>query len=175
MVRFGERDYDPVVGRWTAKDPILFRGGDTNLYGYAVSDPINRIDPSGLRSPSQGRACLDGICSGTLTDQFSSQTQISVDQAKYNDAVVGSTGIALAAAVASPAIGEAGAIVTVTVANACLAHPAECATMMAEFASGVVGGVMEAYTPGSNPQSTTFTNYLGSAIGQGFGEKQRCP
>src|SRR5207245_9739954 len=30
LVRFGARDYDPVVGRWTAKDPIRFKGGDTN-------------------------------------------------------------------------------------------------------------------------------------------------
>ncbi len=34
LVRFGVRDYDPEVGRWTAKDPILFAGGDSNLYGY---------------------------------------------------------------------------------------------------------------------------------------------
>ena len=26
LVRFGARDYDPSVGRWTAKDPILFEG-----------------------------------------------------------------------------------------------------------------------------------------------------
>ena len=34
LVRFGARDYDPTIGRWTAKDPIDFAGGDTNLYGY---------------------------------------------------------------------------------------------------------------------------------------------
>jgi RHS repeat-associated protein len=33
LVRFGARDYDASVGRWTAKDPISFNGGDTNLYG----------------------------------------------------------------------------------------------------------------------------------------------
>ncbi|MBI3478006.1 MAG: RHS repeat-associated core domain-containing protein [Acidobacteria bacterium] len=48
LVRFGARDYDPVLGRWTAKDPILFAGGDTNLYGYVLNDPVNLFDPSGL-------------------------------------------------------------------------------------------------------------------------------
>jgi len=49
LVRFGARDYDPEVGRWTAKDPIRFRGGDTNLYGYVLSDPVNGVDYAGLR------------------------------------------------------------------------------------------------------------------------------
>ena len=48
LVRFGARDYDPEVGRWTAKDPIDFGGGDSNLYGYVLADPINFIDPVGL-------------------------------------------------------------------------------------------------------------------------------
>ncbi|MBU0609330.1 MAG: hypothetical protein KKI08_15700, partial [Armatimonadetes bacterium] len=52
LVRFGARDYDPLVGRWTAKDPIRFTGGDTNLYGYALADPVNRIDPSGKVVPA---------------------------------------------------------------------------------------------------------------------------
>nr|WP_320190299.1 RHS repeat-associated core domain-containing protein [uncultured Desulfobacter sp.] len=48
LVRFGHRDYMPEIGKWTAKDPILFAGGDTNLYGYVLNDPVNLIDPLGL-------------------------------------------------------------------------------------------------------------------------------
>ncbi len=48
LTRFGARDYDASVGRWTAKDPIGFAGGDVNLYGYVGVDPVNFVDPSGL-------------------------------------------------------------------------------------------------------------------------------
>ena len=48
LVRFGYRDYDPYTGRWTAKDPIFFKGGQGNLYVYVQNNPINRIDPFGL-------------------------------------------------------------------------------------------------------------------------------
>ena len=50
LTRFGARDYDPTTGRWTAKDPIGFNGGDTNLYGYVLNDPVNLVDPTGLFS-----------------------------------------------------------------------------------------------------------------------------
>jgi len=48
LVRFGARDYDPAVGRWTSKDPIGFASEDTNLYAYVYNDPVNGVDPSGL-------------------------------------------------------------------------------------------------------------------------------
>ena len=48
LVRFGARDYDPGVGRWTAKDPIGFSGRSANLYGYVLNDPINYTDSWGL-------------------------------------------------------------------------------------------------------------------------------
>lgn len=47
LTQFGARDHDPVSGRWTAKDPSIFYGGDTNVYRYASGDPINRIDING--------------------------------------------------------------------------------------------------------------------------------
>ncbi|QDK45629.1 hypothetical protein DOM22_10950 [Bdellovibrio sp. ZAP7] len=60
LVRFGARDYDPEVGRWTAKDPIDFEGEDNNLYGYVENEPVNWIDINGanrsrsLRIPDGG-------------------------------------------------------------------------------------------------------------------------
>jgi RHS repeat-associated protein len=53
LTRFGYRDYDAYVGKWTAKDPIGFSGGDSNLYGYVLGDPVGFFDPYGL-SPAPG-------------------------------------------------------------------------------------------------------------------------
>jgi len=58
LTRFGYRDYDPTVGRWLAKDPILFEGGQANLYLYCHGDPINSLDPWGLVSVAP-TSCID--------------------------------------------------------------------------------------------------------------------
>ncbi|MGE4505375.1 MAG: RHS repeat-associated core domain-containing protein [Desulfovibrionaceae bacterium] len=50
-VRMGWRDYDPETGRFTALDPIGYAGGDSDLYGYCLDDPVNRADPTGLIAP----------------------------------------------------------------------------------------------------------------------------
>jgi RHS repeat-associated protein len=47
LVRFGARDYDPRVGRWTARDPVRFEGG-RNGYIYLSASPLLGRDPSGL-------------------------------------------------------------------------------------------------------------------------------
>jgi hypothetical protein len=47
LVRFGYRDYEPATGRWTAKDPIFFKGG-LNPFGYVQNNPVNYRDPYGL-------------------------------------------------------------------------------------------------------------------------------
>ncbi len=50
LVRFGWRDYDPEVGRFTAPDPARDTRGDGDLYDYCADDPVNRVDPTGLWS-----------------------------------------------------------------------------------------------------------------------------
>jgi RHS repeat-associated protein len=47
LTRFGARDYDAGVGRWTAKDDLRWDGGDPNLFAYVASNPVSGVDPSG--------------------------------------------------------------------------------------------------------------------------------
>ena len=68
LTRFGWRDYDAETGRWASKDPIGFNGGDTNLYGYVMNDPVNFIDPTGLEismglPPGSGIPAWGGVMS----------------------------------------------------------------------------------------------------------------
>ncbi len=63
LVRFGARDYDAETGRWTAKDPIGFDGGDTNQYNYVFNDPLNSVDINGkLAFLIPLIACVGGGC-----------------------------------------------------------------------------------------------------------------
>ena len=65
LVRFGVRDYDPVVARWTAVDPIRFRGNDTNLFGYVMNDPVNLKDTNGMLVTIQEASATASV-NGTL-------------------------------------------------------------------------------------------------------------
>lgn len=85
LVRFGARDYDPQTGRWTAKDPIRFEGGDANLYGYVANDPVNWTDPLGLNSlaacanPANAAACTAaGMGGGSRASGAANTTGITL-------------------------------------------------------------------------------------------------
>ncbi len=45
---FRARWYSPETGRWLSKDPIGISGG-LNLYAFCGNNPVNFIDPLGLR------------------------------------------------------------------------------------------------------------------------------
>jgi RHS repeat-associated protein len=44
LMKVGARYYDPTIGRWIQKDPIL---DGFNWWLYCENDPVNKIDPSG--------------------------------------------------------------------------------------------------------------------------------
>jgi RHS repeat-associated protein len=84
LVHLGARDYDPAAGRWTIKDPIGFAGGDTNVYLYVSSDPINTRDPSGLCD--EYKKCRDkfledhfGELARGFADLFSIQSALGIN------------------------------------------------------------------------------------------------
>jgi len=76
LTRFGARDYDAETGRWTSKDPIRFDGGDSNLYGYVLSDPVNFFDPLGLACASPFDQIVQNIID-TVREKGSITFQVS--------------------------------------------------------------------------------------------------
>jgi len=49
------RYYDPGNQRWVTRDPIDYAGG-INLYGYVTNNPVNAVDPDGLKERLFGDA-----------------------------------------------------------------------------------------------------------------------
>lgn len=73
LVRFGARDYDPRVGRWTAKDPLGFDAPALKFYDSAAANPISARDPFGQAAIGE-RSEVDAIEGGlmrSLTQRFS--------------------------------------------------------------------------------------------------------
>jgi len=82
MVRFGARDYDPQLGRWTAKDPILLEGDAPNVYLYVLDDPINWLDPAGLTKGGKKRVGGSDDALQELIEAMRSGGKEAVDKVK---------------------------------------------------------------------------------------------
>jgi RHS repeat-associated protein len=93
LIRFGARDYDAVIGRWTAKDPIGFAGGATNLYEYSENDPITMQDPDG-QVATMAVGAVTSVASGWLIAKLLGDCY-SVKDA-LADAAAGAVGAGLA-------------------------------------------------------------------------------
>jgi RHS repeat-associated protein len=52
------RYYSPTFQRFIAQDPLDFRGGDTNLYAYALNSPVSFRDPLGACAGTPHSPCL---------------------------------------------------------------------------------------------------------------------
>lgn len=73
LVRFGAREYQAALGRWTSRDSLYFDANQANLYAYAGSDPVNNLDPDGEKqtwycfdcTPGQQKIaekCVEEVC-----------------------------------------------------------------------------------------------------------------
>jgi len=96
LTRFGFRDYDSDVGRWTAKDPIGFAGGNTDLMGYCFSNPTNAYDVLGLTDNT--KPTIGDILGGAVSLLLNAMTPnaygqpISTNATAQNDAPSDSNG-----------------------------------------------------------------------------------
>ncbi len=153
LVHFGARDYDASVGRWIQKDPILFAGGDANLYGYVGSvgkpsvttdtnlysytenDPLNFTDPKGLYPlPGMG----GGSCQALATRVLSS-CLTGVATANIIAGAPASTCLAGCAA-AGPGAGACATTVGAIFAGPAAAATVGCASNAAEAFQNCMAG-----------------------------------
>ena len=157
LVRFGARDYDPESGRWTAKDPIGFNGGTTNLYEYAGNDPLNFSDPSGLFAP-----VLAGAAVGVLVAfMFAAPNDDNVNLALVGagglaGAAIGA-GIGAATAVGGSAAVEAGG-------GVCAAESAAVGGRLGQVLGGIEQG-FAANAPQSAMEALAVIQRATSALG----------
>ncbi len=63
LLEYGNRHYDPSLGRWLNRDPIFEQGG-YNLYGFVGNDGINRLDVLGLAEPVSHATVRSAITAG---------------------------------------------------------------------------------------------------------------
>jgi RHS repeat-associated protein len=85
LVLFGKRNYDPEIGRFISRDPTLFAGKDTNLYSYAINDPVNFLDSNGMSFRGAvdafGNMALWGLGAGLAVGTTASLAVMAVEGA----------------------------------------------------------------------------------------------
>jgi RHS repeat-associated protein len=69
------RYYAPELGLWASLDPLE----TDNRYGYALNNPLNFIDPSGLQTPDDPRIGTCDIHSGVIRDMCISYTYTKME------------------------------------------------------------------------------------------------
>lgn len=64
MVQYEYRNYQPKIGRWTTRDPLGEAGG-MNLYAFVGNNPVNWVDPWGLRVINNSKLTIPVIVNRT--------------------------------------------------------------------------------------------------------------
>ncbi|MDG0816435.1 RHS repeat domain-containing protein [Bdellovibrio svalbardensis] len=164
LVRFGVRDYSPVVGRWTNKDPIGFNGGQGNLYVYSENDPVNLIDPSGKFWTVAIGAVIGGISGYYTTGGSASGIAIGVISGALSGTGIGSGSLASAgiSAVANIATQVAGGTSIWDINKESVLMSAASG-----FAGALIGNTVNLALPGSKFTEKILAPAIGGAFGAG--------
>ncbi len=159
LVRFGYRDYDPETGRWTAKDPIGFAGGDTDLYGYCLNDPVNFVDPLGKDMDAIAPGISTAVTEGAKGAYNATKQAIEdiIHLAKHGDAFAKTALYMAAISEAAPLACVIGHYAGPQVLNYSLMHP----EAPIEFATSMF--------PATAPGATTLGGPIGAAAGWALG------
>ena len=156
LTRFGARDYDAETGRWTSKDPIRFEGGDTNLYGYVINDPVNFVDPDG-----KILSLVTGVIGAAVGAAIAAATGQSVLAGAISGGIAGAFpggGILINAAIGLGS-GIIGAI-----ADPCTRNPKDIAI---NAAAGALGGIIGRSIGLANGLSAARSG-IPNAVGRAF-------
>ncbi len=82
---YRNRMYSPEWGRFLQTDPLRFGGDDVNLYRYVSNNPVNEVDPWGLKWVSTGKVnpsknTIVAGKDGTIKTQYSNQNPKGTSQ-----------------------------------------------------------------------------------------------
>lgn len=141
LVRYGARDYDAEIGRWTSRDPSGLDGG-FNVYAYANGDPVNYIDVTGR----SGAGVLVGFALGGA---FGGGAAAATGSGATGAAVLGfgATNFALGLGV--------GAVAAVIIASELEASALEHASEEGDDEGPGEGGAPPTLCPGADPDGGT--------------------
>lgn len=85
LVILGHRTYDPVLGRFLSKDPLGDTGGEGDLYDYCIDDPVNMVDPDGLKSKLAMLLAGAGVLLKKYTKRLGLDMFFPDDISRYQD------------------------------------------------------------------------------------------
>jgi RHS repeat-associated protein len=113
LVKFGERYYDPALGRFTQPDP----SGQDLPYGYAGCDPVNYTDPSGALSlpPCVRAGALAAAFSWIGATAFLEAFMFAVESAAGAYALAGAFGLGVAVVSAAAFLAVSGTLIALGV------------------------------------------------------------